>query len=131
MKEKTKLVLLFTIVIGGFCAYGIVRVYCTHFPRIYEQRCKECDARDLIPGLERSFSFSLPEKVQNIQSAKSLLTDAPINFMVKFTTELSVVDEIIKSFPKKLESVPYQKENDTREFMPSPKPPSLSTPGFG
>lgn len=97
----------------------------------YRARYVECDSKQLLSALERTFEISFPTQIQGLKTAKTAKhgIDSSISFIVKFTAKPETVNKFLESFPDGLAfDIHYNEEDDLRSAYVWPPPRWFTEP---
>jgi hypothetical protein len=82
----------------------------------YNTRYIECDPNELFVELEHRFQWRLPAQIWEVKTARNYGSwDSTTScYIVRFCAEPNSVDVFLSSFPKRVNFVPYTRQEDTR-----------------
>jgi hypothetical protein len=116
---KTFIIILLTIVLG--LAVFIVPVVGILGIRVYLGRYRECNPKELLPMLERVYDVNFPADIVQLRTAKTPNHDKAIFFIVKLTTEPSVVNRFLGNIVEMDDFEPYERGHTFTTYgWPSP-----------
>jgi len=82
------------------------------------RRVVECNPEDVLPFVEQALFVDFPENIEHLKIAKSRYKKMFVDFFIKFSADPNTVDRFLKSFPKKVEFVPYSRDSRSERFLP-------------
>ena len=81
-------------------------------------RLQECDAKVVIPAVEKAFAADLPSDLREIRAGKTPAVEGYVHFVIRFTADPVSTERFLKSFGKREYESPYRPEVDSRGIAP-------------